>query len=73
MIPPRNIYYMLLYAWGHFIPGEIQTVGSDESPNLPTLLAGILNARIHRLLRRGIDQGYVSSIEDYELRVADSK
>ena len=64
MIPPRNIYYMLLYAWGHFIPGEIQTVGSDESPNLPTLLAGILNARIHRLLRRGIDQGYVSSIED---------
>ena len=55
---------MLLYAWGCFREGEMQLVGSDESPNLPTLLAGVLNVHAHRLMRQGLDRGYVGVIEE---------
>lgn len=64
MIPPRNLYYMLLYAWGHFRAGETELVGSDSSPNLPTLLAKVLNLHAHRLLRRGLDRGYQAFAEE---------
>lgn len=64
MIPPRNLYYMLLYAWGHFRAGETELVGSDDSPNLPTLLAKVLNSHAHRLLRRGLDRGYLALAEE---------
>ncbi|MXO52380.1 hypothetical protein GRI42_13800 [Erythrobacter gaetbuli] len=55
---------MLLYAWGHFRPSELELVGRDESPNLPTLLARVLDANVHRLLRRGLDRGYLSQVEE---------
>jgi 5-methylcytosine-specific restriction enzyme subunit McrC len=64
MIPVGNLYYMLLYAWGYFRAAELRDVGHDESPNLPHLLALVLNDRIHRLLRQGLDRGYVSIEEE---------
>lgn len=64
MIPPRNIYYMLLYAWGHYNEGEVSLVGDDESPDLPTLLARVLNSHTHRLLRSGLDRGYIGLVEE---------
>ncbi len=64
MIPPRNLYYMLLYGWGHFCEGELRLVGTDESPNLPTLLAKVLNFHSHRLMRQGLDRGYVDVKEE---------
>jgi 5-methylcytosine-specific restriction enzyme subunit McrC len=63
-IPIRNIYYILLYAWGYFRPGVGQNVGIDKSPDLPNMLAKILLEGTHRLLRRGLDRGYRTTIEE---------
>ncbi|WP_392709595.1 hypothetical protein [Rhizobium ruizarguesonis] len=64
MIPIRNVYYLLLYAWGHFKSAEVRDVGADKSPDLPNLLAKVLNEGTHRLLRRGLDRGYVVATEE---------
>ena len=63
-IPIRNIYYLLLYAWGHFKSGGARDVGIDESPDLPNLLGKVLNDGTHRLLRRGLDRGYIEVTEE---------
>lgn len=63
-IPVRNIYYLLLYAWGHFKSGGVRSVGIDDSPDLPDLFAKVLNDGTHRLLRRGLDRGYVEITEE---------
>jgi len=63
-IPVRNIYFLLLYAWGHFKSGTVREVGSDQSPDLPNLLAKVLNVGSHRLLRRGLDRGYIEVTEE---------
>lgn len=63
-IPVRNIYYLLLYAWGHFKGGEAAEVGADDSPDLPNLLGKVLNDGTHRLLRRGLDRGYIEITEE---------
>ncbi|MGJ8589410.1 MAG: 5-methylcytosine restriction system specificity protein McrC [Yoonia sp.] len=63
-IPVRNIYYLLLYAWGHFKSGGVRDVGVDESPDLPNLLGKVLNDGTHRLLRRGLDRGYIEVTEE---------
>lgn len=63
-IPIRNLYYLLLYAWGHFQAGAVRDVGAVDSPDLPSLFARILIDRCHALLRRGLDRGYQSTIEE---------
>lgn len=62
-IPVRNIYYLLLYAWGHVEPGALQSVGEDDSPDLPNLLAKVLLESVNGILRRGLDRGYVGHEE----------
>ena len=39
-------------------------VGADDSPDLPNLLGKVLNDGTHRLLRRGLDRGYVEVTEE---------
>lgn len=63
-IPVRNIYYLLLYAWGHFESGGVRDVGADQSPDLPNLLSKVLNNGTHQLLRRGLDRGYIEVTEE---------
>jgi len=63
-IPVRNIYYLLLYAWGHFKSGGVRDVSADQSPDLPNLLSKVLNDGTHRLLRRGLDRGYIEVTEE---------
>ncbi|WP_199864632.1 hypothetical protein [Rhizobium sp. EC-SD404] len=63
-IPVRNLYYLLLYAWGHFQPGTATDVGADASPDLPNLFAKILIDRTRVLLRRGLDRGYRAESEE---------
>lgn len=63
-IPVRNIYYLLLYAWGHFESGGVRDVDADQSPDLPNLLGKVLNEGTHRLVRRGLDRGYVEITEE---------
>lgn len=63
-IPVRNIYYLLLYAWGYFRSAGVREVGAEESPDLPNLLAKVLNEGVHRLIRRGLDRGYIGITEE---------
>ena len=63
-IPVRNIYYLLLYAWGHFKSAGVRNVGAEISPGLPNLLSKVLYDGTHRLLRRGLDRGYIDTIEE---------
>ncbi len=63
-IPVRNIYYLLLYAWGHFRSGGVSDAGVDQSPDLPNLLGKVLNDGSHRLLRRGVARGYIGVTEE---------
>jgi len=58
-VPIRNIYYLLCYAW-RFIPDDLALdVGGIQNPDVLNLCAHVLTAGIDRLLRRGIDQGYL--------------
>ena len=63
-VPIQNLYYLLCYAW-RFIPDDLAfDVGGMQSPDVLNLCAHVLTAGIDRLLRRGIDQGYLSLRED---------
>ncbi len=63
-IPIRNLYYLFCYAWERFPEGATVEVGVDESPDLPNLFARLLINSVHRLMRRGLDRGYRSYIEE---------
>ncbi len=64
MIPLRNLYFLLLYAWDKFSEGAGVEVGQDEGPDLPNLLAKVLASSVRRQFGRGLDKGYVSTIEE---------
>src|SRR5476649_468627 len=61
MIPIRNIYYLLCYAWKRLDEGDLVEVGSLPGEDLPNLLARILINGTNRLLRQGVDRVYVPS------------
>lgn len=42
----------------------MQDVGIDQSPDIPNLLARVLDEGVHRLVRRGLDRGYVGVTEE---------
>lgn len=65
-IPIRNLYYLFCYAWDRYPEGGSTEVGIDECPDIPNLFARVLLNGVHRLLRRGLDRGYIAS--DDELR-----
>jgi 5-methylcytosine-specific restriction enzyme subunit McrC len=63
-IPIQNLYYLFCYAW-RFIPEEVAIdLEAATSPDVLNLCAHVLTAGIDRLLRRGIDQGYIELIEE---------
>lgn len=59
-IPVKNIYYLLAYAWDRLPESEIVDVSQLESQELADLFAAVLINGIHHLLRRGLDQSYIS-------------
>jgi 5-methylcytosine-specific restriction enzyme subunit McrC len=63
-IPVRNLYYLFLYAWDRLPEGGAVDVSGVEGPELPNLLAKVLLEGTRRLLRRGLDRGYVERDED---------
>jgi 5-methylcytosine-specific restriction enzyme subunit McrC len=64
MIPVRNIYYLLSYAWNRLDEADLLEVGSLPDSDLPSLLARILVHGTNRLLRQGVDRAYVSALQD---------
>ncbi|UQD70487.1 hypothetical protein JEY40_31690 [Bradyrhizobium japonicum] len=63
-IPIRNLYYLFCYAWERFPEGGSTEVGIDDCPDLPNLFARVLVNGVHRLLRRGLDRGYLGFEEE---------
>jgi 5-methylcytosine-specific restriction enzyme subunit McrC len=58
-VPIQNLYYLFCYAW-RFLPDDLAIdVGGVGSPDVLNMCAHVLTSGIDRLLRRGIDQGYV--------------
>lgn len=62
-IPIRNLYYLLLYAWGRLEEGQAVDVGGLEHERAPDLLARILASGSRHVVRRGLDRGYVQRTE----------
>ena len=63
-VPIENIYYLLCYAW-RFVPEDLAIdVGGSSSPDVLNLCAHVLTTGIDRLMRRGIDRGYVGFVEE---------
>jgi 5-methylcytosine-specific restriction enzyme subunit McrC len=63
-IPIRNLYYLFCYAWARFPKGEMIDVGIDDCLDLPNLFARILINGMHRLIRRGLNQGYITNEDE---------
>jgi 5-methylcytosine-specific restriction enzyme subunit McrC len=58
-VPIQNLYYLFCYAWNRFPEGHSIDVGTTESPEILDLFAHVLAGSLRRLLRRGLDRGYV--------------
>ncbi len=63
MIPIRNIYYLLLYAWDALEEEDLCLLSSDPETQILDLLASVLNRGIDRVMRRGLDRSYRSQHE----------
>lgn len=59
-IPIANIYFLLCYAWDALEEKDtLKAVGNVDSNNLLELFARVLVNGTRRLLRRGLDRGYL--------------
>jgi 5-methylcytosine-specific restriction enzyme subunit McrC len=58
-IPIQNIYYLLCYAWNKLVERDIVDVKGIETTQLFDLFAKVLINGTSRLLKMGIDRGYV--------------
>jgi 5-methylcytosine-specific restriction enzyme subunit McrC len=64
MIPIANLYYVLLYAWDALEEKDLLDVHGEPQTSIFDLLAGVLHRGVDRLLRRGLDRGYLPRRED---------
>ena len=58
VIPIRNIYFLLCYAWDRLAEGNLVDVSALDSTELADLFAAVLLNGTHHIIRRGMDQGY---------------
>jgi 5-methylcytosine-specific restriction enzyme subunit McrC len=59
-IPIANIYYLLCYAWDALEEKDtLANVSTTEQPDLLDLFAKVLVNGTRRLIRRGLDRGYL--------------
>ena len=66
MIPIRNIYYLLSYAWNKLEESELVDVSADDESDLLNLLGRVLLNGTKTLLKRGIDRRYLTENEVYQ-------
>jgi len=59
MIPIKNIYYLLLYAWDALEQIDTHAVAAEPETQILDLLAAVLNHGIDRLLRQGLHRAYL--------------
>jgi 5-methylcytosine-specific restriction enzyme subunit McrC len=58
MIPVRNLYYLLSYAWDYVRPEDAAMVTQADLGSVPDLLAHVLSRGVARLISRGLDRSY---------------
>lgn len=63
MIPIRNLYYLLLYAWDALEQIDTEAAAPEPETKVLDLLAFVLNNGIDRLLRQGLQRAYISRQE----------
>ena len=66
MIPIRNIYYLLSYAWNKLEESELVDVSAEDESDLLNLLSSVLLNGTKTLLKRGIDRQYITENEVYQ-------
>lgn len=59
MIPIRNIYYMLFYAWGTLKESKYAKLSTEDFENIYELLTSILAKELNLLLKRGLTRDYI--------------
>ena len=63
MIPIRNIYYMLSYAFQALRQGAYRRMATEEFKNVQDLLSEVLILGLKSQIKRGIERGYVEHTE----------
>lgn len=63
MIPIRNIYYMLSYAFRALNPQGYKRVSVEQFDNVLEMLSSVLSRGISIQIKRGIGKGYLEKIE----------
>lgn len=63
MIPVRNIYWMLAYAFRALDKGAYERLGSEEFDNSLDLCAAILARGVERQVKRGLTRNYLPQTE----------
>jgi 5-methylcytosine-specific restriction enzyme subunit McrC len=64
MIPIKNLFFILCYAWGRLDEGELVSASVDEVSTPQDLLARILINGSNRILKDGLDRGYLEFAEE---------
>jgi 5-methylcytosine-specific restriction enzyme subunit McrC len=64
MIPIKNLFFILCYAWGRLDEGELVSASLDEVSTPQELLARILINGSNRILKDGLDRGYLEFAEE---------
>lgn len=59
-IPVQNVYYLLCYAWDQMEAGQVVETGATGHTELADLFGQVLANGTKRVLRQGLDRGYVT-------------
>lgn len=63
MIPIRNIYYMLSYAFQVLNEQGYKSIETEQFDNVAELCAAILSRGVSMLLKRGLGREYIEKTE----------
>ena len=63
-VPIANIYYLLCYAWDQLPARDLIDVGSITGNRIENLLGTVMKEGVSRLLRQGLDRGYIDLDEE---------
>jgi 5-methylcytosine-specific restriction enzyme subunit McrC len=64
MIPIRNLFFILCYAWDRLDEGNLVSASLDEVSTPQDLLARILINGSNRVIKDGLDRGYLEFSEE---------
>ncbi|MCA9720136.1 MAG: hypothetical protein KC468_36065, partial [Myxococcales bacterium] len=63
-VPLRNVYYLLCYAWKRHRERDLVETDALEGTQGAALIAKIIHDGVTHLLRRGLDRGYRTFVDE---------